>query len=89
MSEKAKGIVSLRKKKTTKRPQISAPRQIIPTQHDDDSTPSLHPPPLQHSQSSDTAPRNNSQTSQTSLAVPRPRPSLGGPDRTADLVKRR
>ncbi|KAG9765013.1 putative exocyst complex component Exo84, partial [Aureobasidium melanogenum] len=37
----------------------------------------------------DTAPRNNSQTSQTSLALPRPRPSLGGPDRTADLVKRR
>ncbi|KAH0411006.1 putative exocyst complex component Exo84, partial [Aureobasidium melanogenum] len=88
MSEKAKGIVSLRKKKTTKRPQISAPRQIVPTQQND-STPSLQPPPLQHSQSSDTAPRNNSQTSQTSLAVPRPRPSLGGPDRTADLVKRR
>lgn len=90
MSEKAKGIVSLRKKKTTKRPQISAPRQIVPPQHDD-STPSLHPPPppLQHSQSSDTAPRNNSQTSQTSFAAPRPRPSLAGPDRTADLVKRR
>lgn len=88
MSEKAKGIVSLRKKKTTKRPQISAPRQIVPAQQND-STPSLHPPPLQHSHSSDTAPRNNSQTSQTSLAVPRPRPSLGGPDRTADLVKRR
>ncbi|KAK6007971.1 hypothetical protein QM012_004785 [Aureobasidium pullulans] len=89
MSEKAKGIVSLRKKKTTKRPQISAPRQIVPTQPDDSTTPSLHPPPLQHSQSSDTAPRSNSQTSQTTLAVPRPRPSLGGPDRTADLVKRR
>ncbi|KAG9684533.1 putative exocyst complex component Exo84, partial [Aureobasidium melanogenum] len=88
MSEKAKGIVSLRKKKTTKRPQISAPRQIVPAQQND-STPSLHPPPLQHSHSSDTAPRNNSQTSQTSLALPRPRPSLGGPDRTADLVKRR
>jgi len=89
MSEKAKGIVSLRKKKTTtKRPQISAPRQIVSAQPDD-STPSLHPPPLQHTQSSDTAPRNNSQSSQASQPVPRPRPSLGGPDRTADLVKRR
>lgn len=88
MSEKAKGIVSLRKKKTTKRPQISAPRQIVAAPQDD-SNPSLHPPPLHRQQSSDTAPRNNSQTSQTSLAVPRPRPSLGGPDRTADLVKRR
>jgi hypothetical protein len=88
MSEKAKGIVSLRKKKTTKRPQISAPRQIVPADQNT-STPSLHPPPLQHSQSSDTAPRSNSQASQASQAVPRPRPSLGGPDRTADLVKRR
>ncbi|KAI4725341.1 hypothetical protein E4T49_06940 [Aureobasidium sp. EXF-10728] len=89
MSEKAKGIVSLRKKKTTtKRPQISAPRQIVHTQQLD-STPSLHPPPLQHSHSSDTAPRNNSQASQASSHAPRPRPSLGGPDRTADLVKRR
>jgi hypothetical protein len=88
MSEKAKGIVSLRKKKTTKRPQISAPQQIVPA-HQDDSTPSLHPPPLQRAPSSETAPRNNSQASQASQPVPRPRPSLGGPDRTADLVKRR
>ncbi|KAI5212289.1 hypothetical protein E4T38_00724 [Aureobasidium subglaciale] len=82
MSEKAKGIVSLRKKKTTKRPQISAPRQIVTNQQE------LAPPPSQQ-QAADTAPRNNSQTSQASLPVPRPRPSLGGPDRTADLVKRR
>ncbi|THW09721.1 hypothetical protein D6D26_00168 [Aureobasidium pullulans] len=99
MSEKAKGIVSLRKKKTTKRPQISAPRQIATNQQDESTAAaaaaaaSLHPPPQHaqhaHQSRSDTAPRNNSQTSQTSLAVPRPRPSLGGPDSTTDLVKRR
>lgn len=83
---KAKGIASLRKKKTTKRPQISAPRQIATNQ--DDATPALRPPPSQSLP--DSASRNNSQAS---LAVPspspRPRPSIGGADRTADLVKRR
>jgi hypothetical protein len=81
MAERAKGIVSLRKKKTTaKRPQISAPRQLVTAPPQDDL-----PTPHQHQDPA----RNNSQTSQPGLAVPRPRPSLGGSDRTADLVKRR
>ena len=75
--EKTKGIISLRKKKTTAtRPKISAP---IITSQPNDSTPSLRAPNWNPSQNA----------SDASLPIPRPRPSISGTDRTADLVKRR
>lgn len=87
MSEgKSKGVISLRKKKTvTARPKISAPQQIV-SNPSSDSIPSLHAPVWTPSQN--LSPSQN--TSQTSLPIPRPRPSIsGGTDKTADLVKRR
>lgn len=88
MSEegKSKGI-SLRKKKST-RPKISAPKQIIP-QESNTSAPTVPSVPsvpgLQPPQWNDGASRKSSETQ----ASVRGRPSMGGPDRTADLVKRR
>lgn len=78
MSEDKKGL-SLRRKKTTTRPTISAPRQIQPRDRSTDS--------------GWDAQRTGSATS--GLTVPRPRearPSFasgGGGDTTSDLVKRR
>lgn len=81
--DKAKGVVSLRKKKTVvNRPKISAPQQIV-TNQSNESVPTLNAPNWNPSVNG----------SNTTLPIPapspRPRPSINGTDRTADLVKRR
>jgi hypothetical protein len=74
--EKSKGISLRKKKTTTTRPKISAP--VIISQPNE-STPSLLAP--------DWNPSRNG--SESGVSVSRARLSTNGPDRTADLVKRR
>ncbi|KAK4574605.1 exocyst complex component exo84 [Recurvomyces mirabilis] len=81
--EKGSKGISLRRKKTTARPTISAPRQIGAPQQQQrrDASADSRNPSTWDTQSTHSA--------QTGLSVPTPgRPSISG-DKTSDLVKRR